>query len=143
MTPYWASAEICESYSEELTGTSGTVKLSGDICLVNNRYDGKVNGTVNIAYSEYSADGSITSDGSVILDYTSDSVSPSASTLTVTYNGGPVTYTVGGQEYEVEFQNLSYTFDGEMNQTSESGNILLSGESVEAKNTPYNYVKLF
>lgn len=141
--PMLASAELCESYSEELTGSSGTLKLSGDICLQDNSYSGPVTGTINVSYDQYSADGSIQIDGQLILSYESDSVSPEATTLTLTYSGGPVTYTVGEQTYEVVYQNLIYTFDGDMQQTSESGNILLNGETHEAKDTPYSYIKLF
>jgi|GEM_PF-1817174 len=143
LVPNLARAELCESYSEDLTGQSGSVKLSGDICLVDNTYSGKVTGTINVSYSEYSADGSFSVDGQLILTYLSDSVSPAASTLSVTYNGGPVTYTIAGQSYDVEFQNLSYSFDGQMQQTAESGNILLNGVELDAKDTPYTYVKLF
>jgi len=141
--PKLALAELCESYSEELVGQIGSVKLSGDLCLLNNNYSGGNNGTVNVAYNNFSAAGAFTVDGSVIVQYSSNSISPAANTLTVTYSGGPVTYTIGSEAYEVEFQNLSYSFDGNMNQTSESGNILLNGVKVEAKDTPYNYAKLF
>jgi len=141
--PLVGQAELCKAFSEDLTGTTGTLKLSGDICLVNNTYSGPVTGTSNVSYSNYSADGSFSVDGQYILSYSSDSVSPAATSLIVTYNGGPITYVFGGQNYSVEFQNLSYSFDGQMQQTGESGSILLNGVVLEAKDTPYLYVKLF
>jgi len=136
-------AESCKSYNEKLDGHAGSVSMSGDICLKNNSYADTTSGTISVNYDNYSADGAFTRNGSLILTYVSNSISPAPTSLTLTYNGGPVSYDIAGQIYSVEFQNLSYTFDGKMTQLSASGQVLLNGVALPAENTPYSYVKTF
>jgi len=136
-------AEICKSYSEKVSGISGTMDLSGDICLTENTYSGALNGSMNVTYKNYNANGAFSRDGLVVLSYTGNSLDPVPTSISQTYHGGPVSYVIADQTYLVEFNNLTYVFDGSMLQTGESGSISLNGLVLEAKDVPYDYVKIF
>jgi len=136
-------AQTCKSFAEVQTGIDGTMSLSGDICLNDNSYSGQVNGSLNVIYKNYNANRSFSRDGLVVLTYSSNQVQPAPTAITETYHGGPITYIIGNTTYIVEFNNLTYSFDGTMKQTSESGSILLNGNKLDAKNVPYDYVKIY
>ncbi len=138
-----ALAETCKSYSEKMTGQSGTMTLVGDLCLDNDTYSGPTHGTMTVSYANYNVNGAFSRDGIVVLSYATNRVDPAPSFASETYHGGPVSYVIGQQTYVVEFQNLTYKFNGSMVQIGESGSILLNGAQLEAKDVPYEYVKIF
>ena len=56
---------------------------------------------------------------------------------------GPVNYTVNEQVYEVYFNDLEFTFDAQVQQITATGSVTINGNTVEAGNINYGYVRMF
>jgi len=136
-------AETCKNISENMSGNTGSMRVSGNLCLSNNNYTDGLRGSLLVNYDNFSANGIIHINGRLSVEYNADKISPSPDSLSLTYQGGPVNYTIGEITYEVVFNQLVFDFDGSMKQIGQSGNITVNGNILEAVNVPYDYVKIF
>jgi len=56
---------------------------------------------------------------------------------------GPVSYIVNNQTYEVYFNDLEYTLDAQGNQITATGSVTINGNTTEAANVNFGYVRMF
>lgn len=136
-------AKTCKSFNEELNGISGTMKLQGDICLNNDNYSEEAGGSVLVSFDHYDSGKGFVRDGSMMLNYSTNSIKPSPGELSIRYSGGPVIYTLEGVDYVVDYQDATYIFDGGMVKKSVLGQILVNGQALSEIKDLYPYLDVF
>lgn len=122
-----SSGTLPYSYSN-VPGGSGSISIAYQLC-----YPSLLNATSfymssTMTYNNVSFDGSFKINGSMNmqLNFANSAFS------SITFSGGPLTFTVSGQPYTVTFNNLAFALSSTMKPSNPTGSLTINGTNYPA-----------
>jgi hypothetical protein len=130
-TPFCAG-----SNSMTVPYNTGSLTISYQVCFPSTTdYSSFTwNGTVTYNHVDWGSGFSINGTMNMVLAYSNNSFS------SISFNGGPLNYVVGGQPYTVTFNNLKFNFNSGFQVTSASGTLTLNGVNVGGDPVYWGYL---
>jgi len=146
-----AMAQTCKDYNNTLTIPedigSGTATITGQVCFTAADLSQPMTGSATVTFDNFSNSGeynvNFSATGSFNFEYYANSIDPTPTEIRVKYMDGPVSYIVNNQTYEVYFNDLEYTLDAQGNQITATGSVTINGNTTEAANVNFGYVRMF
>jgi hypothetical protein len=129
---YSAPAPVQVSYPNG----GGTINIAYQVCF-NNPTDYSSftwNGTVTYNNVNFGTGFTINGSMSILLNYAANSIS------SISFNGGPLNYVVGGQPYVVTFNNLVFNFGPNFQATGAGGQLTINGVNVAGDTAYWGYL---
>jgi hypothetical protein len=116
------STPIVVNYANVAGGGTGSISITYQVCFTGSNYS-NFYWTSTMSYSNVSWGGGYSINGTVSmqLNFTNN-----AATY-VEFNGGPLTYTIGGTPYAVTFNQLMFNFTNFPSVGTVSGSVVLNG----------------
>ena len=114
---------------------TGSISLSYQLCPTTPNYSSFYwDGTMT--YSNVSFDGSFSVNGSmsIRLDFANNAMS------SIAFNGGPLTYTIGGQPHTVTFNNLAYSLNSAFQVGAPTGSLTVDSVVYPADTAYFAYL---
>jgi hypothetical protein len=115
---------------------SGSISISYQICFPSQTNFSSFYWDSTMTYSNVSFDGSFRINGSMKmrLDFANNAIS------SVAFNGGPLTYTISGQPYTVQFNNLTYSLNNAFQVGAPTGSLTINGVLYPADTAYFAYL---
>ena len=113
----------------------GSITISYQICVSGLSHP-SIYWDSSMTYRNVSFDGSYQIDGTVDmrLNWTSDTIG------SLVFRNGPLTFTVGGKQYVVVFNDLAFNFNDRFQLQNTTGSLLINGLTVDADNAYLAYL---
>lgn len=113
----------------------GSISLSYQICITDLRHP-SLYWETSMTYNNVSFDGSYQINGTVDmrLTWTNDAIG------SLVFKNGPLTFSVGGKQYAVTFNDLAFNFDDRFQLQSTTGSLAINGHPVAADSAYLGYL---
>jgi hypothetical protein len=114
---------------------TGTLSITYQVCFNTADYSSFTwNGTVTYSHVDWGNGFSIDGSMNLVVNYAANSIS------SISFNGGPLNYVVGGQPYVVTFNNLVFNFGPNFQATGASGQLTINGVNVAGDTAYWGYL---
>jgi hypothetical protein len=115
---------------------TGSIAINYQLCFPSLGNTSSFYWNSTMTYTNVSFDGSFSINGSMNmqLNFSNSAIN------SVVFNGGPLTYTIGGQTYTVSFNNLSYTLNSSFQVGSPTGLLTINGVTYAADTAYFAYL---
>jgi len=128
--------DLCTSSPKPLTAdypSGGVISLSYRICVSGLS---AIYWDSSMTYNDVSFDGSYRISGTVDmrLNWDKDAIG------SLTFRNGPLTFTVGGKQYAVTFNDLTFSFNDRFQLQTTTGTLTINGVTVGADNAYLAYL---